>query len=104
MDLGLLYAALDSRKVDMIAANSTDGEASVRDVTILADDRRYFPPYECAVVVREETLARYPGLRGVLEQLSGKLTAETMRRLNREVDGDRRPAAQVARQFLDSLR
>ena len=104
MDLGLQYAALDSRKVDMIAANSTDGEASVRDVTILADDRRYFPPYECAVVVREETLARYPGLRGVLEQLSGKLTAETMRRLNREVDGDRRPAAQVARQFLDSLR
>jgi glycine betaine/choline ABC-type transport system substrate-binding protein len=39
-----------------------------------------------------------------LEQLSGKLTAETMRRLNREVDGERHPAAQVARQFLDSLR
>src|SRR5208337_4037790 len=66
MDLGLLYSALDSRKVDMIAANSTDGEAAARDVTILADDRRYFPPYQCAVVVREETLARYPALRGVL--------------------------------------
>ena len=104
MDLGLLYSALDSRKVDMIAANSTDGPAAVRDVTILADDRHYFPPYDCAVVVREETLARYAGLRGVLEQLSGKLTAETMRRLNREVDGERHPAAQVARQFLDSLR
>jgi glycine betaine/choline ABC-type transport system substrate-binding protein len=88
----------------MIAANSTDGPAAVRDVTILADDRHYFPPYDCAVVVREETLARYAGLRGVLEQLSGKLTAETMRRLNREVDGERHPAAQVARQFLDSLR
>jgi osmoprotectant transport system substrate-binding protein len=104
MDLGLLYTALDSRRVDMIAANSTDGAASVRDVTILADDRAYFPPYECAVVAREETLARYPGLRGVLEQLSGKLTAETMRRLNQEVDGEHRPAAQAARQFLDSMR
>ena len=104
MDLGLLYSALDSRKVDMIAANSTDGPAAVRDVAILADDRRYFPPYDCAVVAREETLARYPNLRGALDQLSGKLTAETMRRLNRQVDGERRPAAQVAREFLDSLR
>jgi hypothetical protein len=56
----------------MIAANSTDGPAAVRDVTILADDRHYFPPYDCAVVAREESLARYPGLRGALEQLSGK--------------------------------
>jgi glycine betaine/choline ABC-type transport system substrate-binding protein len=104
MDLGLLYAALDSRKVDMIAANSTDGPAAVRDVTILADDRNYFPPYDCAVVAREETLARYPALRGALEELSGKLTAETMRRLNQQVDGERRPAAQVAKEFLDSLR
>ncbi len=103
MDLGLLYEALDSRKVDMIAANSTDGPAAVRDVTILSDDRHYFPPYDCAVVVREETLARYPGLRGALEQLSGKLPAETMRRLNQQVDGARRPVAQVAREFLDSL-
>jgi osmoprotectant transport system substrate-binding protein len=104
MDLGLLYSALDSRKVDMIAANSTDGPASVLDVTILADNLHYFPPYDCAVVAREEILARYPGLRGVLEQLSGKITAETMRKLNQMVDGERRPAAQVAAQFLDSMR
>jgi glycine betaine/choline ABC-type transport system substrate-binding protein len=104
MDLGLLYSALDGRKVDMIAANSTDGPAAVRDVTILADDRHYFPPYDCAVVAREESLARYPGLRGALEQLSGKLNAETMRKLNQMVDGERRPVARVAAHFLDSVR
>jgi osmoprotectant transport system substrate-binding protein len=103
MDLGLLYAALDTHKVDMIAANSTDGQAAARDVTILADDRHYFPPYDCAVVAREETLAHYPALRSVLEELAGKISAETMRRLNRQVDGDRRPVAQVATTFLDSL-
>jgi osmoprotectant transport system substrate-binding protein len=103
MDLGLLYVALDNRKVDMIAANSTDGQAAVRDVTILDDDRHYFPPYDCAVVAREDTLSRYPGLRGALEELSGKLTAEIMRKLNQEVDGEHHPAAQVARRFLDSL-
>jgi glycine betaine/choline ABC-type transport system substrate-binding protein len=103
MDLGLLYAALDSHQVDMIAANSTDGQAAVRDVAVLDDDRRYFPPYDCAVVAREVTLARYPALRGALQELSGKLTAAAMRRLNQQVEGERLPAAKVAEQFLDSL-
>ena len=102
MDLGLLYAALESRQADMIAANSTDGLASVHDVAILRDDRRYFPPYECAVVVREATLARFSGLREALEELSGKLSDAAMRQLNYSVDGRRLTAAQVAAGFLDA--
>ena len=100
MDLGLLYAALQSRKVDMIAANSTDGLLSVLDVTVLADDRNYFPPYQCAVIVREDTLARYPGLRAALEQLSGAITENVMRNLNYQVDGKHRRVADVAEEFL----
>jgi glycine betaine/choline ABC-type transport system substrate-binding protein len=100
MDFGLLYTALDSRKVDMIAANSTDGLASAKDVKILEDDRHYFPPYECAVVVREESLARFPQLGEALEQLSGKLPDAVMRKLNYAVDGEHRNPAQVASEFL----
>jgi glycine betaine/choline ABC-type transport system substrate-binding protein len=101
MDLGLLYAALDSRKVDLIAANSTDGLASALDVTILEDDRLYFPPYECAVVAREATLARYPQLRTAIEELSGRLPDDVMRKLNYEVDGKHRSPAEVAKDFLN---
>jgi len=104
MDLGLLYSALQNRNVDLIAANSTDGLISSLPVSALDDDRHYFPPYECAVVVRETTLARYPKLRGVLEQLSGRISDATMRQLNYEVDGKHRPAAEVAEQFLRELR
>ena len=100
MDLGLLYSALQNRKVDLIAANSTDGLISALPVSALEDDRHYFPPYQCAVVVRETTLARYPRLRPVLEQLAGKITDATMRQLNYEVDGKHRRAAEVAGQFL----
>jgi glycine betaine/choline ABC-type transport system substrate-binding protein len=100
MDLGLLYAALQGGKVDMIAANSTDGLASALDVKILADDRHYFPPYECAVVVREETMSRFPALRAALEELSGKLPDDVMRKLNYEVDGKHRPVPEVAAEFL----
>jgi glycine betaine/choline ABC-type transport system substrate-binding protein len=102
MDLGLLYAALKSRKVDMIAANSTDGLAAVLDVAMLQDDRHYFPPYECAVVARQASLARLPGLQGALEELSGKLSDAVMRKLNFGVDGEHRPPAQVAGRFLDA--
>ena len=102
MDLGLLYAALKSHKVDMIAANSTDGLAAVLDVAMLEDDRRYFPPYECAVVAREDTLARLPGLREAIEELSGKFPDAVMRKLNFGVDGEHRPPAEVASRFLDS--
>ena len=73
MDLGLLYAALKSRRVDLIAANSTDGLAAVLDVRMLEDDRHYFPPYECALVARRDSLARIPGLRSAVEEISGKL-------------------------------
>src|SRR5215470_6578695 len=84
----------------MIAANSTDGLASVLDVAMLEDDRHYFPPYECAIVVREEALARLPGLAQALAELSGKLPDAVMRRLNFAVDGEHRPPAQVAGEFL----
>jgi osmoprotectant transport system substrate-binding protein len=53
MDLGLLYQALSKHQVDMVAGNSTDGMLAILPVTVLEDDRHYFPPYECALVVRE---------------------------------------------------
>jgi len=100
MDLGLLYQALTSGKVGMIAANSTDGMASVLPVTILRDDRRYFPSYECAVVIRDEALRQYPQVKAALEELSGRISDDVMRRLNYQVDGLHRTVPEVARSFL----
>ncbi len=100
MDLGLLYQALEQKQVDMVAASATDGLLSKLDVQVLADDRRAFPPYQAAVVARLETLARIPTLRAALEEISGKFPEATMRRLNHALDGEHRPLAEVAAQFL----
>src|SRR5271165_3647445 len=99
MDLGLLYRALEARQVDMIAANSTDGPIETLGLTVLADDRHYFPPYQAVPLVREEALKRWPGIRVALDALAGKVTAEEMRRMNEAVDGERRDAAEVVREF-----
>jgi glycine betaine/choline ABC-type transport system substrate-binding protein len=55
------------------------------------------------VVVREEALARYPGLRAALEELSGALSGEVMRKLNYRVEGQRRPVRDVAAEFLRTV-
>ncbi len=103
MDLGLLYKALVDNRVDLAAANATDGALSKLDVKVLADDRRAFPPYQAAIAVRQDSLARFPKLRAALEELSAKISADTMRELNYRVEGDHKPAAEVAAAFLSEV-
>ena len=100
MDLGLLYRALEQGEVSMVAGNTTDGLLSVLDVTILQDDRHAFPPYQAALVAREQALSANARLRVALEELSGKLPERTMQSLNYAVDGKHEAAAGVARSFL----
>ena len=100
LDLGLLYRALLEKQVDIVAGNSTDGLLAARDLTMLADDKHYFPPYEAVPVVRADALARFPEMREALLELAGKINDEEMRRMNYEVDGEHRDIADVAREFL----
>jgi glycine betaine/choline ABC-type transport system substrate-binding protein len=100
MDLGLLYQALSANRVDMAAASATDGMLARSEFAVLEDDRRYFPPYEGALVVRREVLERHPKVRSVLTELSGRISEAAMRRMNAAVDVERRPAADVAREFV----
>lgn len=99
MDLGLLYRALTAHQVDMIAANSTDGPIEALGLTVLADDRHYFPPYQAVPLVRAEALRRWPAIGLALDALAGRVTAEDMRTMNEAVDGQHRDPADVVREF-----
>ncbi len=100
MDLGLLYKALEQGEVSMVAGNATDGQLSVLDAVVLQDDKRYFPPYDCALAVRRESLEANPPLRQALTELAGRFTDLNIRKLNYQVDGEHRPVRVVAEQFL----
>lgn len=102
LDLGLLYRALLDHQVDVVAGNSTDGLLAARDLTILRDDKHYFPPYEAVPIVRQDTLARHPEVRSALEALAGKISDADMQRMNYEVVGHHRDIADVAHDFLRS--
>lgn len=100
MDLSLTYIALASNQVDLIAGNSTEGRIAALDLVQLEDDRHYFPPYEAVYVVRSDSLERVTALRDVLSKLANAISAEEMRRLNYEVDGNKRGQTEVVREWL----
>ena len=100
MDLGLLYRALQNNQVDLVAGSNTDGLIAALDLVVLEDDRHYFPPYDAVPIVRRETLQRHPEVSDALRRLNGRISAEDMRRLNYAVDGEKKDAATVVRDFL----
>lgn len=102
MDLGLLYRSLQDKQVDIVAGSTTDGLLSTLDFTVLQDDKRYFPPYEAAAVVRRDTFQKHPELREVLDQLGGLISDKTMQELNYRVDGKKEDVKQVVQEFLKS--
>lgn len=99
-DLGLRYKTLTSSQADVAVAAGTDGEISAFNLVVLEDDKKLFPPYQVAPVVRQEVLDKNSGIRDALNALAPKLTNETMQRLNYEVSGKQREPAEVAKEFL----
>jgi osmoprotectant transport system substrate-binding protein len=99
MDLGLLYRALWSGQVDMVAGNSTDGPIRALGFVVLEDDRHYFPPYEAVPLVRDDSLTRHPGIQAAMDRLAGKVSADEVRGLNYAVDSEHRDVGVVVREF-----
>ncbi|HKQ80543.1 MAG TPA: ABC transporter permease/substrate-binding protein [Blastocatellia bacterium] len=101
MDLSLIYRALADKQVDLIAGDATNGLIAKLDLYALEDDKRYFPPYHAAPVIRSETLNRHPELRGVFDRLAGKVTDQEMRQMNYQADVERRDVSSVVKSFLE---
>ena len=102
MELGLLYRALQSHEVDLVAGNSTDGLIDALHLTVLADDRGYFPPYQAVPIVSAQAVAAHPELMSVLNLLAGRISDDEMRRMNYAVDGTHLDPAGVVRKFRQS--
>ncbi len=100
LDPKQLFVALAKGDVDMIATRATDGHLT-SDWKILADDLKAFPPFEACLLVRKDVIAVEPALRPALAELSGKINADTMQKLNAEVDMLNRPVPTVAAGFLE---
>jgi osmoprotectant transport system substrate-binding protein len=100
MDLGLLYRALQNNQVDIVAGSNTDGLIAALDLVVLEDDQHYFPPYDAVPIMRRAAIERHQEVAAALQKLSGHITAADMRRMNYAVDGEKKDAAFVVKDFL----
>jgi osmoprotectant transport system substrate-binding protein len=69
-------------------------------LAVLQDDRHYVPPYDAVPVVETRALLERPAIGAALGELAGRISDDTMRRLNYEVDVRHRDVADVVREFL----
>jgi len=100
LDIGLKYEAIGSDQVDVINAFSTDGLIKKFNLKVLKDDKQFFPAYNAATLVRQETLDAYPELEAVLQVLSGQISDEEMTEMNYLVENEKMDPAKVAEDFL----
>ncbi len=103
MEHDLAYSALSDGSIDVSDGYSTDAKIITHDLVMLRDDKDFFPPYEAAPLVRAALLERVPGAAAALSLLGGRITEDTMRRLNQQVEGEHRNPDDVASSFLAQL-
>ncbi len=97
MDLSLTYRALQSGELDIIAGNSTDGLIAALDLFQLADDKKYFPPYQAVFIARND---KTEILRETFEKINNAISTDEMRKLNYAVDGEKLTPKLAAENWL----
>ena len=97
------YTALANHESDVIDAFSTDGLLKKFQLTVLEDDKHFFPPYYAIPMVREDTLEEYPEIEEILNKLGTQLNNDIMSELNYQVDELGKNPEDVAQEFLETL-
>ena len=101
MQPGIIYQATSvGRECAFGEVYTTDGRVKGLDLVVLEDDKRFFPVYNLATVVRGSYLDAHPQIEQVLAPLIDLLTNKVMVELNMRVDVDGEDPALVARDFL----
>jgi osmoprotectant transport system substrate-binding protein len=102
LDTGAVYTATDGGDCNFGEVFTTDGRIESLDLTVLEDDRSYFPAYNIAPVVRTDTLDEHPEIADVFAGITPLLTDEVMIGLNGRVDVQGEDPADVAYDWMRS--
>lgn len=100
MQIGLVYDALNTGKMDVVLGYTTDGRIASYDLVVLEDDLHFFPPYDASPLVTEELIKEKPYVDRAMKKLEGKISTEQMQKLNYEADNNLKEPAVVAEEFL----
>ena len=100
MDQWLTYTSLNEGLVDVSVSYTTDGRIPAFNLRLLEDDKSFFPPYDSAILVRNDVLEKHEGLEEVLNKLAGQISQEEMAKMNSLVDIEKQDPQKVAKEWL----
>jgi len=79
---------------------TTDSAIAANNLYVLTDDKKLFPPDNVGLIVRAETLKKYPAIGALMAPVAAKLTTTEMINLNKQVEVDKKSANDVAQAWL----
>ncbi|HEY1326369.1 MAG TPA: glycine betaine ABC transporter substrate-binding protein [Casimicrobiaceae bacterium] len=100
LDHGIAYEALAGGQVDVIDIYSTDAKIGKYGLTVLADDRSYFPRYDAVLLYRADLPKRLPRTWAALQRLQGRIDEATMIRMNAAAELEDKDFAAIAASFI----
>lgn len=63
MQIGLVYSAVQSGKMNAVLGYSTDGRIRSYDLKVLKDNKQFFPPYNASPLATDKVLKAHPELK-----------------------------------------
>lgn len=99
---GAIYSATDKGECTFGEVFTTDGRILALDLTVLEDDRQYFPKYNVSLVIDDAVLEQNPEIEELFAPVSEALTDEVLIELNAKVDVDGQEPVDVAFEWLKS--
>ena len=100
LDTGVIYTATAKGACNFGEVFTTDGRIPGLHLTVLQDDKHFFPLYNLTEVIQGDVLRKYPVLKDIFAKINPKLTNPTMQRLNAKVDVSGEDPSIVARDWL----
>jgi osmoprotectant transport system substrate-binding protein len=101
LDTGVIYTATQKgADCNFGEVFQTDGRIKGLDLSVMKDDKEFFPVYQGAFTLQGAILKKYPAIADVMAKMSSLLTTEEMQKLNAQVDVDGEDPEDVAHQWL----
>jgi glycine betaine/choline ABC-type transport system substrate-binding protein len=101
VDLAKRHEVLTNGQADVSVVFTTDGQIAADKLVLLQDDKRFLPPYNVSLLVRDAALkAAGPDFTKVVDEVQKGLTTEVVQELNSRVDLDKQKPKAVAAAYL----
>jgi osmoprotectant transport system substrate-binding protein len=79
---------------------TTDSAIADKNMTDLQDDKKQFPPDNVGLIVRTQTLQKYPAIANLMAPVAKKLTSDEITKLNKQVEIDKMSVNDVSKAWL----